>query len=96
MMATELEPIDISDLPELLRIAEEVRLTRQPRMLRRDGEDIAVLMPPPRPRRRSSRGKPLTKDDPLFRLIGIGRSGIPGGVSEQKDQQLLRAKRAKT
>ena len=32
-------------MPELLRIAEEVRITQQPRILRRDSEDLAILMP---------------------------------------------------
>ncbi len=32
-------------MPELLRIAEEVRNTHQPRILRRDSEDLAILMP---------------------------------------------------
>ncbi len=44
-MAEEMIYIDISDVPDLLRIAEEVRTTRKPRMLRRDNENVAVLMP---------------------------------------------------
>ena len=46
-MARELRPIDISNTPELLRLAEEVRSTGEPRLLRADSEDIAVLMPTP-------------------------------------------------
>jgi hypothetical protein len=37
-MAEEMIYIDISDVPDLLRIAEEVRTTRTPRTLRRDNE----------------------------------------------------------
>jgi hypothetical protein len=44
-MQRDLKHIDISNVPELLRIAEEVRITNQPRILRRDSEDLAVLMP---------------------------------------------------
>ena len=44
-MQKEIEHIDISNVPELLRIAEEVQTTRQPRILTRDSEDVAVLMP---------------------------------------------------
>ncbi|MBA2449485.1 MAG: hypothetical protein H0V51_15815, partial [Chloroflexi bacterium] len=44
-MTAELEAIDISDVPDLLRLAEQVRTTGEPRILRREGEDIAVLMP---------------------------------------------------
>jgi hypothetical protein len=56
-MATE-HPIDISSVPELLRLAEDVRATRRPRVLRRAHEDSAVLVPLPvsqRPATRSDR-----------------------------------------
>src|SRR5947199_9868224 len=41
----EIKHLDISNVPELLRIAEEVRITHQPRILRRESEDLAILMP---------------------------------------------------
>lgn len=45
-MATEhLKAIDITDIPDLLRIAEEVRDSNEARILKRDDEDIAVLKP---------------------------------------------------
>ncbi|MCL4458715.1 MAG: hypothetical protein M1136_03835 [Chloroflexi bacterium] len=44
-MARGLRPIDISNVPELLRIVEEVRRTDEARVLRRDDEDLAILMP---------------------------------------------------
>ena len=50
-MAKELAPIDISKSPDMLRIAEEVQATNSPRILRRDNEDIAVVMPIQRRRR---------------------------------------------
>jgi hypothetical protein len=53
-LAKELKAVDISDAPELLRLAEEVRASREPRLLRRNGEDLAVLTPlahAPGPRR---------------------------------------------
>jgi hypothetical protein len=55
-MATEFKSVDISDTPELVRLAEEVRATREPRVLRRGGEDVAVLAPiPPASGRRAGR-----------------------------------------
>ena len=45
MMAKALKTIDVSDNPEILRIAEEVRLTNEPRLLRREGQDLVVVMP---------------------------------------------------
>jgi hypothetical protein len=44
-MSSNLTPIDISNLPDVLRLAEEVRATRTPRVLKRDHESIAVVMP---------------------------------------------------
>ncbi len=44
-MVKELQPLDISDAPEILRLAEEVRQSNKPRVLRRDHEDIAILVP---------------------------------------------------
>jgi hypothetical protein len=44
-MARELNALDISDNPALLRLADEVRASGEPRLLRRAGEDLAILMP---------------------------------------------------
>ncbi len=44
-MARAPQPIDISADPTLMRLAEEVATSGTPRVLRRDGEDVAVLMP---------------------------------------------------
>ena len=46
-MAAELTPVDISSIPELAHLADEVQRTRQPRRLRRGDKDVAVLMPAP-------------------------------------------------
>lgn len=57
-MARELTAVDISDIPEILRLVEEVRRTNQPRVLRAASEDVAVLVPAkPRAKRRGRRGK---------------------------------------
>lgn len=74
-MKTKLTPIDISNVPELLRIAEEVRTTGEPQVLRADRDDVAVeiRMEPKRRKRAPAvpRGKVFTKDDSLFNIIGI-------------------------
>jgi hypothetical protein len=44
-MASELSPIDIRTIPELARLADEVHATGKSRRLRRDTEDVAVLVP---------------------------------------------------
>jgi len=37
--------VDISDEPELARLAEEVHQSRQPQILRRAGQDLAIVLP---------------------------------------------------
>jgi len=67
-MARELAPIDVTSDPELLRLAEEVRHSGKSRLLRRGGEDLAVLYPVgPAPRRASRKEKRYSKaDDDAF------------------------------
>src|SRR5437867_11082222 len=81
----EARPIDISDVPELLRLAEEVRKTRAPRLLRRDGEDVAVLVPvvPTRPRR-TARLKTEADDDAFLSSLGSWK-GIVDTEKLKKD-----------
>lgn len=54
-MAVATESVDVSDVPDLLRLAEEVRDTGEPRVLRVGDEDVAILMPIPVKRRRRVR-----------------------------------------
>lgn len=90
-MATEPEPIDINDLPEVQRIAEEVQRTGEPRVLRWRSEEVAIVLPIKRARReRIPRGKPFTMDDPLWNLVGAGASGL-GDVSQNKHKYLAEA-----
>jgi hypothetical protein len=45
-MTTNTSPLDITNIPELARIAEEVAATKTPRRLTRYNKTVAVLMPP--------------------------------------------------
>jgi hypothetical protein len=69
-MAKELAPIDISNVPELLRLAEEVRTTNTPRVLRRNDEDIAVVMPIATPSRRAKRTRTQADLDAFLATAG--------------------------
>jgi hypothetical protein len=91
----ELKAVDVTTIPEILRLAREVARTKVPVMIKTDQEDLAVLTPAAKPKRRSSRAKPVTEDDPLFSLIGIGRSETLGGMSDRKHEALARAYRPK-
>ncbi len=69
------KPIDISNDPELLKLAEEVHTTHEPRILRRDDEDLAVLMPAGPKRRR--KGKSAKDLELSARQLVAGRMWIP-------------------
>ena len=62
-MTREAVPIDLNQLqmPELVRLAQEVRRTQLPIVLRENGEDIAVLSPAKAKRR--VKGKRVTQAD---------------------------------
>lgn len=46
-------PLDISHMPDLIRLTEEVAATKQPRELKRENTIVAVLMPTTRKRNTS-------------------------------------------
>lgn len=69
-MAEALKPLDITNLPDLVRLAEEVRTTGMPRLLRRDREEIAMLVPVAPKRRRGARTR--TKADYEALLASAG------------------------
>jgi hypothetical protein len=98
LMAKAIRRIDISNLPEVLRLAEQVKATRAPRLLTSGDRPIAVLTPvepaarsDPNRRRRRTTGP----DDPLWNIIGIGDSAgspdDPTDVSENKHRYLADA-----
>src|SRR5579859_3163556 len=44
-MTTDPTPIDISNMPDLVRLAEEVEVTKKPRKLIRDRKFVGILLP---------------------------------------------------
>jgi len=44
-MITESQPLDITNEPQLSRLAEEVRKAKRPQVWRRGNEDVAMLVP---------------------------------------------------
>lgn len=54
--------IDISNMPELVRIAEEVDATKTPRELKRENKTVAVIMPVAI-KDRTKKGRVKTKAD---------------------------------
>ena len=89
-MAKEPNRIDISSISELQKLVHEVRQTNEPRILREESEDVAMLMPLTPRAKRSLRGRPVSADDPLWKLVGIGHSG-KGDISANKHKYLAEA-----
>jgi hypothetical protein len=93
-MNAELEATDISNLPELLRLAEEVVASRSPRLLRRGDQAMVIVSSvesapgvPEGPRRAS----PGSARDAILNIIGIGESPEPTDVSQHKHRYLAEA-----
>jgi hypothetical protein len=42
---TDPTPLDITNIPEFLRLVEELRASQQPRLLKQNRESVAMLMP---------------------------------------------------
>jgi hypothetical protein len=54
-MSTNPTPIDISQMPELLNLVEEVEATNTPRALKRDNKVVAVLSPVEKQKKKTPR-----------------------------------------
>jgi hypothetical protein len=93
-MAKERSAIDISDIPELARLAEEVSETRTPRALRRGNVVIARIVPAaPRqanPRVGSREVSKATADMEAFRAAAGSWKGTVDGEQLKKDIQEAR------
>jgi|SRR5581483_371393 len=94
-LKTSYPPVDLAAIPELARLADEVRATGEPRVLRQeqDGVEVVIhLAPAPRRRvARAPRGRPTSADDPLWQIVGLGRSAGPTDVASNKHQYLAEA-----
>lgn len=90
-MAKKLKRIDISAIPELLSIAHEVRRTNEPRILKQDSEELAILAPIKPLSKGGAKGKPTSADDPLWNIVGMAGSKGQGDVSENVDKYLAEA-----
>ncbi len=95
-MVKELKRIDISGIPELLSIAEEVRRSNEPRVLKQDSEDLAILTPIKPVTKRTTKGKPTSEDDSLWNIVGMGKSEEATDVAANKHRYLAQAYAAKS
>ena len=94
-MAKDLQPIDITHAPEILRLVEEVARSGVPRVLRRDDQDVAVISPAAPASKRSRHSKPTSERDPLWEIVGIADAAdfpdTPKDVSSNKHRYLAEA-----
>ncbi len=58
-MAADTIPVEISNNPELLRLAEEVKATNKPRLLKRDNTPLAILTPVKKKQSSQSKSKAM-------------------------------------
>ena len=86
-MSSNLTPIDISNIPELLDLVEEVEATKTPRELKRDDKVVAVLSPVVQKKKANQE----STGDALLRLAKRGEQlqlKAPADVSSRHDDYL--------
>jgi hypothetical protein len=88
--------IDISNKPDILRIAEEVKMTKKPRLLKRNGESVAMLMPVGTAVKHKPTGLWARYDPQRVRaaleqsagaLAGVDRTQLKTEIAAQRSQQ---------
>jgi hypothetical protein len=97
-MAQEYVPIDISQRPDLKRLAHAVRESGKPFALQEGAETLAIVQPAPKkepkaasPRPPRRRSRVFTMDDPLWSIVGIAKGARPENVSGNVDKYLAEA-----
>lgn len=83
--------MDVTHIPDLLRLTEEVRETQTPRVLTPGDDEIAVLSPVVQSGTRTRRARSIPRTDSLFGIVGLANSEGPGDVSENVDKYLAEA-----
>jgi len=83
-MSRYITPIEISNIPELVRIAEEVEATKTPRELKRDNKPIALITPIGQRKPQRKRGK-TTFDPEAFKATAGILKGLIDAEQLKKD-----------
>ena len=86
--------VDVGDSPDILQLAEEVRRTGEPRILRNGADDLALLTPivaPPSPGPETSAGH--NRGRPSEAEVARSRAGIraAAGTWNDVDAEALKA-----
>lgn len=83
--------VDVAHVPELLSIAEKVRETGESCILKRGRVEIAILSPVPAAPRKQRKTGVVTRNDPLWNIVGMASSEDPGEVARNKHKYLAEA-----
>ena len=84
--------IDVAALPELRRMAEEVRDTREPIVLQVDSEELAILIPLPMSRGRAKRVLSQAEIDAVMSAAGSWK----GLIDVERFKAEIKAARSST
>lgn len=86
MARERLRRIEISNVPELVRIIEQMQSSNEPVVLQEESRDVAIVRPLKGARRsRLPRGKVLTEEDSLWKLVGSATSARPSDASKKHE-----------
>jgi hypothetical protein len=86
------ELIDVSDIPDVLRLVQEVARSGVPVILARDGDELAILTPASKPKDAARPGgDDADEADSLLNIIGIGESAEPTDIAKHKHEYLAQA-----
>jgi hypothetical protein len=77
-------PIDITNMPDLVRIAEEVEASKKPRELKRENKPIALITPIVQTKPQRKRGK-TTFDPEAFKATAGILKGLIDAEQLKKD-----------
>lgn len=95
-MTGELKSMEVTGLPDVEHLAEDVARTGVPYVLQRNGEDLAVVSPATAPATPTSRPRSSEATSPnawLERLIGIGAAAGGNDVSGNIHRHIAEATR---
>jgi|SRR6266851_8378241 hypothetical protein len=89
-MTQHIPTIDATDPQALAHALEDVERTKTPRLIKRGDKEIAVLSPL-KPKRTRKLGRPLTRSDSLFTVIGQAPVADADQVVDNVDTYLAKA-----
>ena len=85
MINKEVKHIDITNTPELIRLAEEVQRSNQVTVLTKDGKEVLEVRPAKPTGKKRARDKVFSTHDPLYNLVGSATSDEPTDAAKKHE-----------